>query len=205
MSLLAAPVYAVLLSVDGFFGIDPRSGPAVNINAHIITFFLVGLPSALLVGLVCAFFLDARMPLGTSLLLSAAFGLGTLVFPWAGVLNVQSLLAFLFFLAWSCIRRRQYLWVASTAMGVAIFTDYIALPVVGMFVLWGICLVWRDWRSIGTLLLDQSLRCSASCWSSQWPAAASFPPVTLRKIRTSGMRVYFWEYSIGRTCVECTG
>ena len=153
MSLLAAPVYAVLLSVDGFFGIDPRSGPAVNLNAHILTFFLVGLPSALLIGLVCAFFLDARMPLGTSVFLSAAFGLGTLVFPWAGVLNAQSLLAFLLFLAWFCIRRRQYLWVASAAMGVASFTDYIALPVVGMFVLWGICLVWRDWRSIGTLLL----------------------------------------------------
>ena len=153
MSLLAAPVYAVLLSVDGFFGIDPRSGPAVNLNAHILTFFLVGLPSALLVGLVCVFFLDAGLGGRSSLLLAVAFGLGTLIFPWAGVLNSQSPLAFLLFFAWYAIARGKHIWLASIAMGVALFTDYTSLPVVGMFVLWGIYLGQRDLRSICVLLM----------------------------------------------------
>ena len=40
MSLLAVPVYAALLSVEGFLGLDPSSGLAVNVNAHVVTFFL---------------------------------------------------------------------------------------------------------------------------------------------------------------------
>jgi hypothetical protein len=142
MSLLGAPIYALLYGGETLLGIDPAGPYSVNANAHVVSFFTSGLPALLLVLLLFSHFRGTGVRAKDALLLCLAFGCGTLFLPYAGTMMSHSLIAYLLFAGWYCLSRdelepRQIV-LAGVALGVAAVSEYLVIPLLVpyAFVVW---------------------------------------------------------------------
>ncbi len=160
LALLGAPVYALLYAGETLLGIDPSAQHSVSANAHVISFFLSGLPALLLVLLLFSHFRSAGVGLDAALLLCLAFGCGSLLLPYAGTMMSHSLIAYLLFAGWYCLSREQLeprqIVLAGVAMGLAAVSEYLVIPLLlpYAFVVW---IRTRDLRRAGLFLVGPLL------------------------------------------------
>ena len=144
LALLGSPVYAALQRAERALGLDPMNVYIVNTNAHVVTFWAAGLPAALLGLALYYYFRRQSVSVASSTLLAGAFGLGTLILPYSGVLFTHSLVAMCLFTAFLLITGKEpgrgTIAAAGALLGYAMVTKYLASPVAGF------CLVYLIWR-----------------------------------------------------------
>jgi len=140
-ALLAAPVYAVAFAIEKAIGLDPGAPFVTTANAHLLTVATSGLPAALLVALLFVHFRRRGATRRDAGLLASAFGTGSLLLPYAGVLMNHLLAACLLFASWLLLfddgeragaGRRL---AGGLCAGVAVLVEPIAAPAAGLFVL----------------------------------------------------------------------
>jgi hypothetical protein len=118
LGLLGSPVYFTLYRVERALGVDPEEARIVNLNAHIVTFWVSGLPAALLgIALYCYFRRQGETTAG-GLLLAGAFGLG-ITRAGAG---------------------RTAVAIAGALLGCAVVAEYLVIPLAGLYLAY---LWWR--------------------------------------------------------------
>ncbi len=137
LDYLGAPFYFVAYHLERAMGLDPSSFWQATFNAHLLTFCTSGLPAVLLVLLLYRHFRGQGATLREGLWLAAAFGAGSLAFPYAGAMVNHLLNACLLFAAWSLLTSSASShWTALLAgllSGMAIATESLAAPAVMLF------------------------------------------------------------------------
>jgi len=138
LSWAAVPVYVPLYAVERLLGIDPASFWAANVNVHVMTAFVVALPSALLgVWMLIMLRRTTSMPHAWCVWIALCGSLGTLLWPYATGLYSHSVVAALLFRAWMAVEtpsaadqtpRRALL--IGLLLGAAVAVEYSAAPVV---------------------------------------------------------------------------
>ncbi|MGH7179666.1 MAG: hypothetical protein ACREJC_19985, partial [Tepidisphaeraceae bacterium] len=140
LPLLGAPIYWLLRSIES----DPSAPGTELFNKYLLTLLLSGVPAALLVVMLCSYFRRGGADGRTALLLAGGFAFGSLVFPYSGMLFNHVIVAALLFAAWllvssdrQCDRRAL---LAGLLLGVAALTEYLAGPLVLLY------LVYEIWK-----------------------------------------------------------
>ena len=138
-SVLAAPLYAAARTVERASGIEPASPYAQTGNAHLVTWAVAGVPAALLVALLFLYLAEVTGDERQALSMAAAFGAGSLALPYSGVLMNHLLVAFGLFAAWLALEAgrptRSGLIGGGAALGVALFSEYLTLPLIALYAL----------------------------------------------------------------------
>jgi hypothetical protein len=140
LAFCGAPFYYALYQVERRLGVETGSFWCVNANAQILTFLTSGLPGALLVLVLYCQFRRQHATVGESLSLAGAFGAGSLVLPYSGVMMSHVLTACLLFAAWHLVggvpARCRTLLLAGVLAGLAVMTDALAAPAAGLFLVY---------------------------------------------------------------------
>lgn len=140
LALVGAPAYFVLYHLERSLGISPDSFRTVNGNAHALTFFTSGLPGVLLLLVLYRNFRRREATAYESLWLAGAFGIGSLILPYSGVMMSHLLTAFLLFTAWHLISgptlSRGAAAAAGLLAGMAAITDLLAAPAAVLFLVY---------------------------------------------------------------------
>jgi hypothetical protein len=131
-AFFVTPAYFFLYHIDRLLG--PTHSPfwTTTIHAHILTFLASGVPAVVLVLVLYRHFRRAKGEVSESLFLAAAFGAGTLIFPYSGILMSHVYTACTLFVAWHVVSERGArpiaLWGAGISTGLAVMTDLLAAP-----------------------------------------------------------------------------
>ena len=140
LALAGAPVYFILYHLERHFGISPDTFRAVNCNAHVLTFFTSGLPGVLLLLVLYRNFRRREATAYESLWLTGAFGIGSLLLPYSGVMMSHLLTACLLFSAWHLISAptlsRGTVLAAGLLTGMALITDLLTAPAAALFLIY---------------------------------------------------------------------
>jgi hypothetical protein len=140
LAFLGAPFYFAAYHLQRALGLDPSSVRQATFNAHLLTFCTSGLPGVLLVLLLYWHSRGKGATVREALWLAAAFGAGSLAFPYAGVMMNHLLNACLLFAAWSLLAMsslsRLATLLAGLLSGMAIMTESLAAPAVALFFLY---------------------------------------------------------------------
>ena len=149
LSILAAPLYAGALLVERALGLSPDAPYVQTANAHLVTWAVAGVPGAALVALVFLYLVGVTGDHRRALLMAAAFGAGSLVLPYAGVLMNHLMVAAGLFGAWLALETERpskaTLAAGGVALGLAVFTEYLVGPLVLLYAaLW-----WRRRDRLG--------------------------------------------------------
>lgn len=143
-ALLGAPVYFVLFHLERAVGLTPGEPALANANAYALTWFTGGLPTSALVVLMALAFKRRGATRRQALLLASAFGTGSLILPYAGMLMSHNLTAFLLFAAWFALATPnagdRSAAVAGGLLGFAVLCDFLAAPAAAMLVAYAL---WR--------------------------------------------------------------
>jgi len=137
LALLTVPVYFVTHQLER--ALAPGADPArrANMHAHIMTLFASALPGVVLLLVLYCHFRRAQGSIGESLCLAAAFGAGTLIFPFSGLLMSHVLTACTLFSTWYLVSRpparNGTLFLAGSLVGLTVITDLLAAPVTALF------------------------------------------------------------------------
>jgi hypothetical protein len=135
LALWAAPAYFVLYQLERSAGSSVAAN--VNLNAKILTFYTSGLPGVLLVLVLYRQFRRRNATSAEGLCLAGAFGAGSLLFPYAGVMMSQVLTACLLFTSWHIISgfpaRPSRLFLAGVMTGMCVIIDLLAGPAALLF------------------------------------------------------------------------
>ena len=130
VALVGAPLYFLLYHLERWLGIDLNAFWTININAHLLTFFTSGLPGAVLLLFLYRHFRRQQATVHESLFLTTAFGIGSLLFPYSGVMMNHLLTACLLFAAWYIITAahlpHRAALVAGLLTGTAMVTESLA-------------------------------------------------------------------------------
>jgi cytochrome bd-type quinol oxidase subunit 2 len=136
-SVLGAPAYAAALGVTRLLGLNPSSPEVQGAHAHWITIATSAAPGALVVALLFIQFRRRRADPRAAFLLSVAFGVGSLVFPYAGVLMAHNLAALALFAGWLGLSASQpsktQLALAGAALGFGLISDYVLIPLLALY------------------------------------------------------------------------
>ena len=151
LSWAAVPVYVPLYVGQRAVGIDPGGFWAANVNVHVLSAAVVGLPCALLgVWMLGALRRSTSLSARACLWIALCGSLGTLVWPYATGLYSHSVVAALLFRAWMAVedwgppssaRRRAVL--AGALAGAAVAVEYTAAPIVLLLALRAVTR-WHD-------------------------------------------------------------
>lgn len=137
LALAGAPVYFILYHFERQLGISANSFRTVNANAHVLTFFTSGLPGVLLLLVLYRNFRRREATVYESLWLTGAFGIGSLLLPYSGVMMSHLLTACLLFTAWHLMSAptlaRGTALAAGLLAGMAAITDLLAVPAAALF------------------------------------------------------------------------
>lgn len=141
LSILAAPVYAGALLVERALGLDPAARYVQTANAHLVTWAVSGVPAAALVALVFVALQGVTGRPRQAVLMAAAFGTGSLVLPYSGVMTNHVLVALGLFVAWWALERERasagWLLAGGAGLGAAVFVEYLVAPLLALYaVLW---------------------------------------------------------------------
>ena len=133
LSLWLLPFYAVLSQLPMSVANETEAFLQVNKIAHALSFIASGLPAVLL---IVVMYRNCRRQGATSregTWLALAFGTGSLIFPYSGVMMSHVLTACLLFTAWHLLSSAAVRGSTALAAGVlcayAVVTDQLALPV----------------------------------------------------------------------------
>ncbi len=133
LAFAGAPLYLLLFLAERALGADIRDPMLVTANAHLTTFFVSGLPAAVLVILLYVAFRRERVEIRDAALLAAAFGAGTLLLPYSGMMMSHNLVALCLFGAWllaaSGTPSRGAIAFGGALLGLGILTDYLVAPI----------------------------------------------------------------------------
>ena len=139
-AVLGAPFYYVLYHVERKLGCDTNDYQTVNLNAHVLTFLLSGLPGAILLLLLYRHFRNQAATIAESLCLAGAFGAGSLIFPYSGILMSHVLSTCILFATWQIVSRpnvtRLQLAFAGLMCGIAVTVDTLSAPAALLFSLY---------------------------------------------------------------------
>lgn len=142
LALLGTPIYFVLHGVERMAGFKPDDAATAALNAHVLSFFVSGLPAVALVLLLYAHFRRRGGTLRESFSLAAGFGAGSLLLPYSGVVMSHAFTACALFGAWFLLTSSRAdargCAVAGLLAGMAVFTDLLALPVAALLWLYAI-------------------------------------------------------------------
>jgi hypothetical protein len=154
LAFLGAPLYFAAYHLERALGLDPAAFRTATFNAQLLTFWTSGVPALVLLLLLFQHFRRAGATSLEGTWLAAAFGIGSLALPYAGVMMNHLLDACLLFAVWHLITRP---WVsASIALlagflsGLAIMTESLAAPAASLFLLY---LAIRNRRAASLFLL----------------------------------------------------
>jgi hypothetical protein len=140
LALAGAPVYFILYHLERLLGISLDSFRAVSFNAHVLTFFTSGLPGVLLLVVLYRHFRRREATVYESLCLTGAFGIGSLILPYSGVMMSHLFTACLLFAAWHLISAptlsRGTALAAGLMAGMAVFADLLAAPAAVLFLVY---------------------------------------------------------------------
>ncbi|MCX5660568.1 MAG: hypothetical protein NTW19_12715 [Planctomycetota bacterium] len=160
LSVLSAPIYFVLYRCERQLRIDVDDWRVLSFNSHVLSFWTAGLPALLLVLSMRRFAREEGASVGSSWILAAAFGAGTLLWPYAGMIMSHSIVAYLLFEAWMLVRRRvgpagevrpptaRGHLLAGILLGLALTIEYLVAPTILLFFIaaaWGMR-TDRQWR-----------------------------------------------------------
>lgn len=106
LALFVAPFYAVVYAAERVAGADPTAARMVPLNQHLCTIWGSALPGAVLAAALFCYFRQRSLARHEALLLAGGFAFGSLMFPYAGMLVTQTLMAACLFLAWRMIDHR---------------------------------------------------------------------------------------------------
>lgn len=143
LALFLAPFYTVLSLIPMPVSSEADAYLQVNKVAHALTFVASGLPGVVLIVVMYRNFRRQGATERESGWLAAAFGTGTLIFPYSGVMMSHVFSACLLFSAWHVLSGPTVRGVTAFAAGLlsayAVVTDQLALPVAVIllgYVLW---------------------------------------------------------------------
>jgi hypothetical protein len=109
----------------------------ITANAHLVTFWVSGLPAAALVALLFVHFRREGSGVRDALTLAAGFGLGSLILPYSGVMMNHTMLALCLFGGWLALSRQNVSNRAVLAggglLGIAFLVDYLAGPLIPFY------------------------------------------------------------------------
>ena len=132
-----APVYFLAYHLERTLGLDPTAVAVVTFNAHLLTFWTSALPGVLLLVFLYQHFRGRGSTPREGAGLITAFGLGSLAFPYSGVMINHLLNACLLFGAWCLLgRTRLTTWsslIAGLLTGAAVLTESLAAPAAVLF------------------------------------------------------------------------
>jgi hypothetical protein len=135
--IIGAAPYAVMAGVEKLVGLDLSAWRVVRFNQYLLTFLLCAVPAAMLVVMVYRWFRRDGATPRIALLLAGAFALGSLLWPYAGMMFNHLMAAALLFGAWMLIdsptRSRRDVILASVMLGLAALVEYLAGPLVLLY------------------------------------------------------------------------
>ena len=133
-----APLYVLIYTVERAAGVDINAPLVVNANAHLLTVWTSGLPAAVLLLFLYQYLCRQGATVREGLSLAGGFGAGSLLLPYSGVMMNHALAACLLFGAWYLIGAaspgRRGLLAGGLLAGLALVTEYLTAPAVGLFV-----------------------------------------------------------------------
>lgn len=136
LAFAAAPFYLAAYQLERLFGLDPASFAIMTFNAHWITFLVSGLPGALLLCVLFQHFRRQEASTYEAFFLASAFGMGSLLLPYSGVMMDHLLAACVLFAAWHTVSApeisRNTAIAAGFLSGMAMLTDALAWPAAGL-------------------------------------------------------------------------
>jgi len=140
LAFVGAPVYLLAYIFEMWLGVNPGDPNMATANAHLLTFITSGLPGTLLLVVIFLCFRRRQIPVHDSLFLVGAFGVGSLILPYAGVMMNHNLVALCLFAAWflvtsSTINGRKLL-AGGSLLGIAVLSNYVALPLIMVYALY---------------------------------------------------------------------
>jgi hypothetical protein len=137
LALMGAPFYFAVYHLERRLGISTDAFWPVNINAHLVTFFTSGLPGVVLLLVLYRHFRRKEATVYESLCLVGAFGTGSLLLPYSGVMMNHLLTACLLFAAWHILSAANLRWrmalVGGLLTGMATITDWLSAPAAALF------------------------------------------------------------------------
>ena len=140
LAVIGAPVYAVVLASNRMLGLDPDAPAQIERNAWGVTAGVSGSAAVAVLLLLYGWFRQEGATVAEASLLVMAFGAGSLLLPYSGVLMSHAVSALLLLAPWLLIERgptRAWHWhAAGWMLGLGITVEFLAAPAAA------ICLVW---------------------------------------------------------------
>ena len=139
-AVLGAPMYYVLYQLERKLGRNPDDYEVVNFNAQVLTFLLCGVPGVVLVLLLFRHFRNQEATIAESLCLAGAFGAGSLIFPYSGILMSHVFSACALFATWQIVSSRNstrpQVVFAGLLCAIAVTVDTLSAPAALLFSLY---------------------------------------------------------------------
>jgi len=136
LALWLSPFYAVLSRLPMSADSEAEAFLQIDKLAHALSFAASGLPAVLLTVVMYRSFRRQGATIGESSGLALAFGTGSLIFPYSGVMMSHVLTACLLFAAWHLLSSAAVSGKTALAAGLmaayAVVTDQLALPAAGI-------------------------------------------------------------------------
>ena len=168
LPLLGVGPYWLISTVERLAGMDPSAARVVRLNQYALTMLLCAVPGAALVVMLYAWFrLRDGAGARTSLILAGAFALGTLAWPYAGMMFNHLLVAALTFGAWMLVSSPGVSHVRALAagllLGLAALSEYLAGPLVVLYLLYDLARHRRPAR-VALLCVGPALALGGLLW-----------------------------------------
>jgi hypothetical protein len=162
LPLVVAPFYAAVYHIERALGIDFSTKRVATINLHLCTIWGSGLAGAILAVAMYGYLRSRGMTEPQSILLSAGFAFGSLVFAYSGMLVAQPLLAMCLFVAWRLIDGEGKLTAARATsagvlLGIAALAEISCAPAIPAYLI----AAWLRRRSAVLYLLPGLLAAAA--------------------------------------------
>ena len=137
LPLMGAVPYAAIAGVEKLVGLDVSQWRVVRFNQYILTVLLCAVPGTILVLMLYRWFRRDGATVRTALLLAGAFALGSLLWPFSGMMFNHLMSAALLFGAWVLLdsprRGNRDVVIASLILGLAAMVEYLAGPLVFLY------------------------------------------------------------------------
>jgi len=138
MSFLGAPFYWAMYRAERLVWPNPNSKPLVTTrNAYVLTFLLSGVPGVILLLILFHHFRRRGASTWEAFFLASAFGGGSLLLPYSGVMMNHILIACLLFGAWHLLSGPELTprcaAIAGLLSGLGVLTESLATPVSALF------------------------------------------------------------------------